>query len=173
MIKFEKEIEIKIVVDEDILNKIKFIKLTPYEEIDEYFTTKKMLDDHTFLRIRKKKGKIVLQLKNITVRSEDTKDCYEADELHMELNQEQYEKMRKMFLVTFPHSFIVSKIRNKGIFNECEICLDEVKDLGRFLEIEGPKEKILEICDKLKLDMNKRDQGDGYAIMIAKKEGLL
>ena len=171
MSKFEKETEIKFKADKDILNKISSIKLTPYEEVDEYFTTKEMLDNYTFLRIRRKKGRIILQLKDITTK--ETKDCYEADELHLELNQEQYEKIRKMLSTTFPHSFVLKKIRNKGFLNDCEICLDEVENLGLFLEIEGEKEKILETCKKLNLDTEKRDNGRGYAIMMAKSLGLL
>lgn len=168
-----KETEIKFKVDKNILSSISNIKLEPYEEIDEYFTTKEMLDNFTFLRIRKKKGRIVLQLKDITKAGEQTKDCYEADEVHLELNREQYEKVRKMLTTTFPHKFVLKKIRSKGFFNDCEICLDEVKDFGIFLEIEGEREKILEACKKLNLDTEKRDTARGYAIMMAKSIGLL
>lgn len=171
--KFIRETEIKFVADEDILSKISSIKFEPYEEIDEYFTTKQMLDSFTFLRIRKKNGKTILQLKDVLAGADQTKDCYDSDELHLELNDEQYEKIRKMLLATFPHNFIVKKIRNKGHRNDCEICLDKVEDLGMFLEIEGEKEKILEICEELGLDLDKRDKGRGYAIMIADKKGLL
>ena len=170
---FEKEIEIKFPVDKDILEKISSIKLAPYEEIDEYFTTKEMMNNSIFLRLRRKKGKIFLQFKNITVSGKQTNDCYEADELHLELIQEQYGKIKKIFLVIFPHNFILKKIRSKGFFNDCEICLDDVEGLGLFLEIEGPREKILEVCNKLNIDIEKREKGRGYAIMVAKKLGLL
>jgi predicted adenylyl cyclase CyaB len=170
---FEKETEIKFVVDQDILNKISSIDLKPYEEIDEYFTTKEMLNNYTFLRIRRKKDKIILQLKDVIVGGEQTGDVYESDEVHMELDKEMYEKIKKILSSTFPYSFVVKKIRKKGKLNECEICLDEVEELGLFLEIEGPKEKILEICKKLDLDLKKRDAERGYAIMMAKKVGLL
>lgn len=173
MSEFERETEIKFVVDKDILNKISSIKLTPYEEIDEYFTTKEMLNNFTFLRLRKKHGKIVLQFKDILTGAGQSKDCYEADELHLELDEGQYDKIKKMLSSTFPHNFTVKKIRSKGHLNDCEICLDDVQDLGLFLEIEGPREKILEICKELNLDLEKRDRGRGYAIMIAKKVGLL
>ncbi len=173
MSKFERETEIKFIVDEDVLNKISFIKLTPYEEVDEYFTTKEILNNFTFLRLRRKHGRVILQFKDILVGAEKIKDCYEADELHLELNEEQYEKIKKIFSSVFPHNFVVRKIRSKGNFNDCEICLDDVQDLGLFLEIEGKKEKILETCKKLGLDLEKRDKGRGYAIMMAKKVGLI
>lgn len=173
MSEFKKEIEIKFVVDEDTLNKISSIALTPYEETDEYFTTKEMLTNHTFLRIRHKKGEIVLQLKDVTADSEQTGDVYEADELHIPLDDEKYKKLKTIFERTFPHNFIVKKVRNKGYMNDCEICLDKVDRLGLFLEIEGPREKILEICKQFDLDMNKQDKEEGYAIMTAKREGLI
>lgn len=173
MSEFEKEIEIKFVVDKDILDKISSIALTPYEETDEYFTTKEMLVNHTFLRIRHKKGEMVLQLKDVTADSEQTGDVYEADEVHIKLDDEKYQKLKIIFERTFPHNFIVKKIRNKGHFNECEICLDKVEGLGLFLEIEGPREKILEICKQFDINMNMRDKEHGYAIMKAKKEGLM
>ena len=171
--KFKRETEIKFVVNKDILNKISSIKLIPYEEVDEYFTTKGMLDSFTFLRLRKKHGKTVLQLKDVLTGAGQSKDCYEADELHLELNEEQYEKIKKMLSMTFPHNFVVKKTRSKGHLNDCEICLDDVQDLGLFLEIEGPREKILEVCKELRLDLEKKDFGKGYAIMMAKKVGLL
>lgn len=169
----EREIEIKFKVNEKILSSLKNIKLEPYEEIDEYFTTKEMLDDSTFLRLRRKKGKIVLQLKDIVIGGEQAKDCYEADEIHIELTNEQYEKMKKIFSATFPYNFVIKKIRNKGNLNDCEICLDEVEEIGMFLEIEGPKEKILEVCKKFNLDPKNKENGRGYAIMMAKKVGIV
>ena len=168
----EKETEIKFKIDENILGKLKNIELNPYEEMDEYFTTKEMLDNDTFLRIRRKSGKIFLQLKDITKGEEQTNDCYEADEIHIELTEEKYEKMKQILLRTFPFNFVVRKVRSKGFLNECEICLDKVDGLGDFLEIEGPREKILEICKQFGLDLEKRDKEKGYAHMMAKKEGI-
>ena len=63
--KFNKEIEMKLKIDENIISKLKSLELEPYEEIDEYSTTKEMLDRHVFLRIRKKKGKIFFLLNTI------------------------------------------------------------------------------------------------------------
>jgi len=173
VIGIEREVEIKFKVDQNILSRLKDIKLEPYEEVDEYFTTKEMLNNFTFLRIRRKKGKTILQLKDVIKGGKDTEDCYESDELHLELDEEQCEKIRRMLSKTFPHSFTIKKIRSKGTMNDCEICLDDVEGLGRFLEIEGEREKILVTCNKLNLDTENRDMERGYAIMMSKKLGLL
>ncbi len=161
----EKETEIKFRVDESFSDKLKNIKMTSFHEQDEYFTTKEMLDNSTFLRLRKKQGKIFLILKDIT----KSGDIYEADEIKMELKQEQYEKMKAIFEAVFPHSFIVSKTRSVGSLNSCEICLDNVDGLGNFLEIEGAKESILQICKQLGLDVKNSEKERGYAHMMAKK----
>ena len=62
----EKEIEIKFKVDGNILDALKGIEMKSYEEADEYFTTKEMLENSTFLRFRKKHEKIILIMKAIT-----------------------------------------------------------------------------------------------------------
>jgi adenylate cyclase class IV len=163
----------KFKVDKDILSKLKDIKLEPYEEVDEYFFTKDNVDGDTYLRFRKKKGKIFLGLKIITLGGEKSKDVYEADEIETELTQEQYSNIKSIFNVFFPISIQVNKIRSKGKFNDCEICLDKVDSLGEFIEVEGPKDKILEICKEFNLTLDKRDNERGYAKMTLKKMGLI
>ncbi len=170
---FEKEVEMKFEADENTISKLKNIKLEPYEEVDEYFFTQQTLDDDIYLRFRRKKGKIFLNLKNITLGGKDV-EHYEADELAMELTQEQYENLKKIFNIIFPIKILLRKIRSKGFLNDCELCLDNVDELGQFLEIEGPKEKMLEVCKQLNLDMNKNvSKQEGYVKMTMRKRGLL
>jgi adenylate cyclase class IV len=169
----KKEVEIKFKVDKDFLPRFKNIKLTPYKEEDEYFFTQKMIDEDTYLRFRKKHGKIFLNLKDITRGTKQTKDCYEADELAVEITPKQYKAMKKMFKVTFPVRIKVKKIRYKGFLGGCEICYDAVEGLGDFVEIEGEREKILKLCKQFGLDLKNRDKESGYAKMTLKKEGYL
>jgi adenylate cyclase class IV len=171
--KFEREVEIKFKIDKDIASKLKNIKLESYEEVDEYFFTKDNVNGDIYLRFRKKKGKIFLGSKVIVLGGENTKDVYEADEIETEITQEQYEKIKKIFGVFFPINMQVRKIRSKGKFNECELFLDKVDGLGDFLEIEGPKDKILEICKNFNINMENRDKERGYAKMTLKKMGLI
>jgi len=163
--KFKKEIEIKFRVNENILSNLKNIKLNSYQEIDEYFTTKEMLNNDVFLRFRKKNGKIFLISKNITL----SEEIYEADEINLELTEEQYNKLKNIFKIVFPFNFTVNKIRSKGLLNKCEICFDKVDGLGYFLEIEGSKENIMQICKQLDLDIKNSDKEKGYAHMMARK----
>ena len=112
-------------------------------------------------------------LKMITLGGEKSKDVYEADEIETELTQEQYESIKGIFNVFFPINIQVNKMRSKGKFNECEICLDNVDGLGEFIEIEGPKNKIFEVCKQFNLTLDKRDNERGYAKMTLKKMGLI
>lgn len=169
----EKETEIKFKIGKRFLSKLRNIELKPYKEEDEYFFTQKMIDEDTYLRFRKKHGKIFLNLKDITKGTHQTKDCYEADEIAVEVTSEQYKQMKKMFEVTFPIRIKVKKTRHKGFSGGCEICYDDVDRLGTFLEIEGEREKILKLCKEWGLNLEKRDMKSGYAKMILKKEGFV
>jgi adenylate cyclase class 2 len=63
----------------------------------------------------------------------------------------------------------VNKIRQIWQLSKCEICLDRVRRLGTFVEIEGPNEKtIAAVMDKLGLDKNAHIS-KGYARMTAEK----
>jgi adenylate cyclase class 2 len=66
---------------------------------------------------------------------------------------------------------VVNKIRQIWQLSKCEICLDRVRRLGTFVEIEGPNEKtIAAVMDKLGLDKNAHIS-KGYARMTAEKLG--
>ena len=173
MSKFFKEIEIKFKVDDNITSNLKNIAFETHEEKDEYYFTKELVDSNVFLRFRHKKGKVILNLKVITRSDNETNDCYEADEMEIVFNQEQYEKMKKIFNVMFPVKIQVNKTRSIGKYNDCELFHDKVENLGNFLEIEGPREKILEICKEFNIDIEKRDREKGYAKMTLRREGFI
>lgn len=175
MIDFErKEVEIKFKIDDNIVSRLKSLKLEPHEEIDEYFFTRDNVGKNIFLRFRKKKGKVFLELKVITLGGEEAKDVYKADEIEKEIDQDQYEKIKQMFKVVFPITIQVRKIRSRGNLNDCEIFYDKVDELGDYLEIEGPKNKILEICKDFDIDIEKsKDRERGYAIMMLRKKGFI
>ena len=172
--KFEKEIEIKFKIDENIVSRLKNLKLEYYEELDEYFfASKEIIGKRIFLRLRTKKGKIFLNLKVITKGGKDA-DIYEADEIETEITKEQYEKIKEIFNTVFPIRMQVKKKRSVGMLNGCKLFYDKVDNLGDFLEIEGSREKMFEICKSFNIDIEKqRDREEGYAIMTLKKMGLI
>jgi adenylate cyclase class IV len=174
VIDFEKEIEIKFKIDDNIASKLKNLKFETYEELDEYFfASKENIEKRIFLRLRSKKEKIFLNLKVIT-KGGKAAEIYEADEVDTEITKEQYEKIKEIFSIAFPIHIQVKKKRSVGILNSCELFYDKVDNLGDFLEIEGSREKIIEICKSFNIDMeNQKDREEGYAIMTLKKMGLI
>ena len=108
----KKDVEIKFRVNKHIKRKLKGIKLKPYKEIDEYFLTKEMFDGDTYLRFRKKHGKIFLQFKDITLKSHISNDVYKANEASGEIGKKQYMTMKKIFNQIFPIKSKVEKIRH-------------------------------------------------------------
>lgn len=72
----------------------------------------------------------------------------------------------------FRQSLCVEKTRQIWQLSNCEICLDDVCQLGLFVEVEGPSETAVQsILDKLGL--NPADHiSDGYARMMAARLNL-
>lgn len=172
MSEFEREIEIKFKIDDDIASKLKSLKLKPYKEIDEYFFTNDNVDSNVFLRFRKKQEKIFLNLKLIVVGGKEG-NIYEADEIETEITKGQYENIKRIFNIIFPIKMQIEKTRSISKINKCTLFYDKVKGLGDFLEIEGPKDEIKGICKKLNLTKDKRDKERGYAKMTLKKMGFI
>jgi adenylate cyclase class 2 len=81
-----------------------------------------------------------------------------------------FEAMKNILLgLGYKKHLTVHKIRQLWQWGKCEICLDKVRRLGTFVEIEGPDEKtIAVVMDKLGLDKNAHIS-KGYARMTAEK----
>lgn len=173
MVNARKEFEMRLRIDENIISKLEKIAMETYKEIDEYFfSSKENIDKRIFLRLRSKKDRTLLELKVITKGGKNV-DVSEADETEIELSPEHYEALRKIFHIAFPISIKITKARSKGVLNDCELCYDKVEDLGDFLEIEGPKDKIFEVCKMFGIDVERqRDKEEGYAMMMLRKKGL-
>jgi len=169
---FEKEIEIKFRVDDKLGSRIKNLDLKPHEETDEYFFSTENVGKDLYLRFRKKKGKIILTLKNVIVGGHNI-GIYESEETSVELTEEQYQEMKKIFDIVFPIKIQVKKIRKKGNYKDCEICHDIVEGLGEFFEIEGSREKINELRKEFEIDDDLIDREKGYVVMLLNRRGLL
>jgi adenylate cyclase class 2 len=87
-----------------------------------------------------KEGDIILRIRNQDDRAEfnlKQQKSSELDNLEYETGVEDAESLHKILLVLGWHPEVeVKKIRRKGNFREYEICLDEVEELGNFVELE-------------------------------------
>lgn len=185
----DKEIEIKIPLDEDTFFKLKekikeiskFEKIT--NQIDEYFTpTHRNFIEPEFpfewLSIRKRGDKIILNYKHFY--PENVETFTHCDEFETEIKNP--EQLNKIFsILNLKKLITVEKEREIYANDEFEIALDKVKELGYFIEIEAIKdlgtvektrEKLFEFAKNLKIDISKTDKR-GYPFLLMEKKGLI
>ncbi len=150
--------------------KLNDLKFDESDETDEYFMTEEIArEGRLYLRIRSRKGKRVLELKEIT----QSGRVSNADERLIEIPEGSYETLKQILERVLPFKIVIKKNRRKAKLNDCEICVDDVEDLGRFLEIEGPEQKISESCKILGVDMDSVEDRGGYVQMMLRKIGFL
>ena len=135
--KSEIEVKAKVKDFEALISKLNEIGCVLSEPItqDDYVYNQKgvNLKDHSHntpvLRIREQGNKIIFTLKKN--RSNEL-DCIEK-----EVDVNDRDTMFDIFeLLGFQKTVEVHKKRKKGNYHEYEICLDEVQDLGSFIEVE-------------------------------------
>lgn len=135
--KMEIEVKAKVRDFELIKNKLVNIGCKLSEPIiqNDYIYTIKGLDinkgynNSPVLRIREQNGKYIFTLKK---NRNNELDCIEK-----ELEISNKEIMQEIFeLMGYESNVSVHKSRIKCNYNEYEICLDEVEDLGSYIEVE-------------------------------------
>lgn len=80
--------------------------------------------------------------------------------------------------IGFHKIIVVNKLRNCWLYNECEICIDSVKELGDYIEVEyqgkdGQEindilKKLNDVLKKIGADIRNEDH-EGHAIRLMKK----
>jgi len=184
------EIEIKIKVDETLFYKLNeklktianFIKTSSQQ--DEYFTPahRNFLEPKfpgEWLSIRSRNNKVILNYKHFY--PENAKVFTHSDEYETKI--ENSEQLNKIFSVLNLKKLItVDKKRTIYIYEDkFEIVLDQVKELGYFIEIEAIKDlgtvkdtrkKLFELAKELELNISKVDI-KGYPRLLLEKKELL
>jgi len=136
---------------------------------------KEFRNNDVFLRIRvKNKKKIIFTIKK--------RMANDLDAIEHEVEVSSREEMEQaLFLMGFKEAIRVNKTRVTTRYDNCEICIDEIENLGSFIEMEklteeGDSEKIQEELFEffLTLGITKDDRAfSGYDIlMFQKNEGL-
>lgn len=186
----DKEIEIKIPINEKTFNNLKnrLKKIAKFKnskkQIDEYYTPKhrnfvKPKLPYEWLSIRERGDKSILNYKYF--HPKNAKVFTHCDEFETEIKGS--EKLKKIFLsLNFKKLITIEKEREIYIYNnEFEISLDKVKDLGLFIEIEALKnsknvkktlKELFQFAKELNLDISKVDK-KGYPYLMMHKKGLI
>ena len=177
----KKEIEVKAKVSDLNIVKIELEKLgcvfgEPVVQDDTTFVNfdtdyANFMKDTNFLRIRKTKDKIFFNLKRP---QSNEMDCIERE---VEINDAD-QMIGAIELLGYHKAVNVVKTRTKTMYNGMEICLDEVKDLGSFIEVEkivdGDGEEVKnELFIFLEtLGVKRKDRVmNGYDTMVYLKNG--
>lgn len=184
------EIEIKIPLSDSEFEKVKenvkiltrFVKKS--HQIDTYFTPshKNFLEPQfpfEWLSIRNRDGKSILNYKHYYPEDADVKT--HCDEFELELQKP--EQFGKIFVaLEFRTLVTVDKEREVYTYkDEFELGVDDVKDLGKFIEIETMKDfgsveaarkKLFDFAKILGVDTSKMDKR-GYPFLLMKKKGLI
>jgi adenylate cyclase class 2 len=136
----KKEIEVKAKVENfnSIITKLESMDITlsgPITQNDETFVDNNYGDYDKFqsgqnvLRIRESNGKFIFTLKQ--PQSNDL-DCIEKEtEIS---NPEEFKDA--LLLMGYKTGVEIHKVRRKAKYKDYEICLDDVKEIGKFIEIE-------------------------------------
>jgi len=131
---------------------------------------------HEWLSIRKRGNKTILNFKHWHPEGQEI--FTHCDEYESEVS-EQMEKILEE--LNFSRLITVEKERTVFVTGEFEIALDNVKELGYYIEIEALKlfntidetrAKLFEFARGLGLDVSKTD-GVGYPYLLLKKKGLI
>lgn len=135
----QKEIEVKAKVKDLVVVKTKLEELgctfsEPVIQDDTIFVNfagdfTKFVPGTNFLRIRKAKGKVLFTLKQP---QKNELDCIEKEVEISDAGQFR----GALELMGYHEAVQVYKTRTKTRFNDMEICLDDVKGLGSFVEVE-------------------------------------
>ncbi len=111
--------------------------------------------EHQFIRVRDEGDKIVMTYKNIP----NDKDILGTKEVNVVVDD--FDRAVAFMEGThLPIKAHQETLREKWIFNDCEICIDTWPWIPSFVEIEGPSpEKVWETAAKLELSRDKAKFG--------------
>ncbi|MDH5807221.1 MAG: class IV adenylate cyclase [Candidatus Methanomethylicaceae archaeon] len=161
-----KEIEVKAKIEEDLSEKIlkiggKFLSEKNQEDIYFEHPCKSFLESDEALRLRIENNKNILTFKG----KREGRDLKIREELEIEVNDSKT-LINILERLGFKKAYVIRKKRKEFLLNKTIICLDNVENLGFFIELEGGPE-IIEIAKKLGL---KNLTTDSYLEMIIKKK---
>lgn len=149
-----KEIEVKAYLknEKQIIEKIKTLECIlsePIKQVDTVYTrlpaktVEEYLKNDHFVRIRERSdGKFILTVKKplsktVLTKAENETEIKDAKELE-----------KALLLMGYQIANKVIKSRRTAHFNDFEICLDEVENMGTFIEIEKMSDEDVDLVRK-------------------------
>ena len=170
----EIEAKIKVAALEPIRDKLKTLGadfVQSVQQVDTYF-----MDAHKLLRKNDCGLRIRQQIAdgltsaNVTFKGPRTDSLFKSRPEY-ETGIEHVAMMEKIFeALGYYKRLTFKKKRAIWLLDHCEVCLDELTEVGCFVEVEGPNETAISgVLEKLDLH-NEPHITDSYALMIARRQ---
>ncbi len=169
----EIEAKIKVASLEPIEDKLKELDadfVQSVQQVDTYFmdTHEQLRKDDCGLRIRQEitEGQTTARVAFKGPHTDSqfkSRPEYETDVGDAEIAEKIFE------LLGYHKGIVIEKKRGMWLLDSCEVCLDELPELGCFVEVEGPNENVISsVLKKLNLQ-NEPHIPHGYASMMSRK----
>lgn len=172
--KAEIEAKLKVLSHDQVKEKLTQLDAEFIEEqkqTDSYFDNSKsgMLKEDKCLRIRTQQTASSVKT-FITHKGPKQPTCFKTRQ-EIEFQVEDADSAEQLLLALgYQPVQIVEKTRQLWQFENCQVALDQVTELGSFVEIEGPSEQqIADVQKKLGL-ANLKHIPESYACLISKKK---
>ena len=169
----EIEAKVKVHCHEAISQKLRennAAELAEIEQKDFYFDdmNKSLSDGGKGLRIRQQIASGIERV-ILTFKGKRKDSVYKVRE-EFEVEVSDLDKIMGILMgLGYQETLVVEKKRVMWHLNDCEVCLDDVELLGKFVEVEGPSEAVIQqTLEMIGLDGIDHIQA-GYASMMAEK----
>ncbi|RLF24672.1 MAG: class IV adenylate cyclase [Thermoprotei archaeon] len=137
------------------LHRLGAIHIADYTQVDTYFNhpSRDFRATKEVLRLRQEDGHAYLTYKSLVESTFKAREEVEVEVGNAKLMMEILERLGFKVVAK-----IVKRRQEYKLFNNCRVCLDEVKGLGKFIEIE--------------VIARDKDEGERYMVQVIKSLGL-
>lgn len=170
----DKETELKVRIQDcqptiEKLRELGALETANVVQTDAYYNKPNFISRGHFLRIREEGADVWLTYKGPLI-SDSTQDIKIREEHNTRINSA-VELDIILRRLGFTPKFNIIKKRRYFRFEHCDVCIDEIEELGKFIEIEGP---VPEVVQKAREALGLSQEGEmlGYAQMMMNKIGI-
>lgn len=147
---------------------------------DSFFKDPKNVND--WVRIREENGSLTFTYKHWLPDGADIRTYCEETEYAMQSKADLCKILKKLnFSDGFVPLIVIEKIRKNFMYRDCEISIDEVRNLGTFIEIEykgtdDNVENVMKLLNNILIEIGAKvgpSDHKGYVYHLLKKQGYI
>lgn len=169
------EVELRAKVDTEIFKRLSDKKVSEYLEHDCYYTYENNIDKNWIVRVRQRNDSYFLTFKSKKQFGEGA-----WSEVDMAITSQNAENMKQFCLANdFYLDVEIKKVRKSYRFDDIEVNIDEIENLGVYIEaevmtqsgnIESGKQRIMAFFDSLGISADQIIR-EGYVSLMRSKYG--